>query len=201
MVSRHHGPRGSYRARARERERKRDRNTSEMEAARADSGADRIGGTRTRSPELTERGEDLGWRCEGRLGRHLPTGWQYGTTLLLWDLDATVALLSPPVSLYSRLLSSRHSFDLVAFVALGQRAASPPLPYPFPIRTLRILNSKLQNMLSGRYKSKVGKGMRERGRGKASERGSLLPVSPDSTGIGRHGGARSAGLLPKLNPK
>jgi len=59
------------------------------------------------------------------------------------------------------------------------------------IRTLRILNSKLQNMLSGRYKSKVGparvpRGVRERER----EREKVLYPSPASPGF--HG-ARGKG--------
>lgn len=76
-------------------------------------------------------------RCEGRLG-HLPTARSVTETAVGDALDAAPQSLLPP------------------------RFAAPPLCFlsaalvSDAIRTLRILNSKLQNMLSGRYKSKVG---------------------------------------------
>lgn len=74
-------------------------------------------------------------------------------------------------------------------------AALPLLPASLvsdTIRTLRILNSKLQNMLSGRYKSKVGPA-----RVRRSPRGErvLYPLSP-SPGFY---GARGKGFLRVLH--
>jgi len=89
-------------------------------------------------------------RCEGRLGRHLPTARSVTETAVGDAPDGGCAVFAAAARLIS--LSLSLSLALLVWTAPGSDA----------IRTLRILNSKLQNMLSGRYKSKVGpRGVRE----------------------------------------
>lgn len=125
---------------------------------------------RGRGQPNRRREENLA-KMRGKIRAASPHGVVTRNDSLLWS-RCHCSLLSSLCSRFS-LLASR----LVAFVALGQR--SPPCS----IRTLRILNSKLQNMLSGRYKSKLGKGMYihiyipRRTKEKEGERGLLLAVS------------------------
>lgn len=78
-------------------------------------------------------------------------------------------------------------FRLSFSLSLSLRAA----PRSDAIRTLRILNSKLQNMLSGRYKSKVGPRASPVGHRGVRER--VLYPSPPSLGF--HAGVRALRVL------
>lgn len=131
------GPRGSHRAK--EIETTRWRLVVEIAEQIESVGRGRDQPNRRREENLA--------KMRGKIRAASPHGVVTRNDSLLWS-RCHCSLLSSLCSRFS-LLASR----LVAFVALGQR--SPPRS----IRTLRILNSKLQNMLSGRYKSKVGKGM------------------------------------------
>lgn len=62
--------------------------------------------------------------------------------------------LMPRARERERVSTAAAAAAAVAGVAFAPRRTR--LPSADTIRTLRILNSKLQNMLSGRYKSKVG---------------------------------------------
>lgn len=140
-------------------EKEKERDTREMKRKReADKGRE---GTEQRVRQGERR------RCEGRLGRHLPMARSVTETAVGDVPDAALQLLPP------------------------RFAALPHLPAALvseTIRTLRILNSKLQNMLNGRYKSKVGPA-----RVRRSPRGErvLYPLSP-SPGFY---GARGKGFL------
>lgn len=108
-------------------------------------------------------------RCEGRLGRHLPTARSVTETAVGDALDAAPQSLLPP------RFAAPPRFSSAALVSDA-------------IRTLRILNSKLQNMLSGRYKSKVGPA-RVRGSPRGERDRDFYPSTPSP---GFHG-ARGKG--------
>jgi len=96
-------------------------------------------------------------RCEGRLGRHLPTARSVTETAVG---DAPDGGCCAVFAAAARLISLFHSLSLSLSLPLSLFVWTAPGSNA--IRTLRILNSKLQNMLSGRYKSKVGpRGVRD----------------------------------------